>query len=371
MKIICTKNDLSPALISVCRIIPSRTNLPILNGCLLTARDQTLTLQCTDLELTLEISIPAQVEEEGKTVVLTKYFSDLVRRLSGEKISLSWSEESKLLEVSCGSALSQLHTWMAADFPALPERPIENIINCQGARWKKHTNKVLTAAAQRDVRINYAGVYVSFEDEQIQMAATDAYRLAFTKIPNSSGIKGIDLFIPERALVEVNRLAADGDDLEISWDQGTIYIAAQDFKLTSRLINSQFPNYEKVIPAESELEIEVPRDILLTTLERASLFVSADEHYAVAGLKVDQDQLTVTAQAAEVGTLEEIITLEKPASKQCEARFNAKYLLEPLQVMEKDKVILRLNGSSGPAVYIEEEEEEYYLHLVSPVCTVG
>lgn len=371
MKITCKKSELSPALLSLCRVAPSRTNLPILTGCLLTAKDQILTMQCTDLELSLKIIIPVQVEEEGSTVVLAKHFSDLVRRLPGDQVSLSWAEKNQLLEMSYGSATSNLYTWEAAEFPLTEQKTVENKINFQGSKWKRLISKVLTAAAQQDVRINYAGVYVRFESEKIHMAATDAYRLAFIKIPNTSGIVDCDLFIPGRALIEVNRLAADSDDLEISWDSGTIFFKAQDFVLTSRLINSQFPNYEKVIPTEPEMKIEVPRDILLTTLERASLFVSTNEHYAIAGLKVEEDKLIVTAHAVEVGSLKEIITLSKPALKNCEASFNAKYLLEPLQVMEKENVTLCLNGPSGPAVYIEEGEEGFYLHLVSPVCRVN
>ena len=106
------------------------------------------------------------------------------------------------------------------------------------------------------------------------MAATDAYRLAFIRIANNSDVVDSDLFIPGRALIEANRLASDSDNLEIFWDSGTICIEAQDFVLTSRLINSQFPNYENIIPSEPELEIEVPRDILLNTLERASLYIN-------------------------------------------------------------------------------------------------
>ncbi len=371
MKVSCAKNEIGPALISLCRLIPSRTNLPILNGCLISASDQTLTLQCTDLELTLTISIPAQVEEEGSTVVFAKYLSDLVRKLPVDDVSLSWTDEKKLLEVNYGSAVSHLHTWQAADYPPLQQTPCDQKINFQGSKWKGITEKVLSAAAQQDVRINYAGVFVQFLDEQIHMAATDAYRLALIKIPNNSGIKGCDLFIPGRALTEVNRLAADGDDLEISWDSGMISFATRNFVLTSRLINAQFPNYEKVIPEKPELKIEIPRDILMTTLERASLFVPPQEHYAVANLKIEDDKLVITAQAVEVGSLQEVIFLNEPTGSNCDVTFNAKYLLEPLQVMDQEKITLCLNGQSGPAVYLEEGEDEYYLHLVSPVCRVS
>jgi len=125
LKIICQKDELAAALTSLCRIIPNRTNLPILNGCLCEARDQTLTLLCTDLEMTMKIIIPAQVEEEGITVVLARYLSDLVKKLPGEEVSLSWSEDDSLLEINSGSSSSKLHTWRAADFPPTREKPLK------------------------------------------------------------------------------------------------------------------------------------------------------------------------------------------------------------------------------------------------------
>lgn len=371
MKIICSHSELSPTLSSLSRIVPSRTNLPVLTGCLLTAVDQNLVLQCTDLELSLRITIPVQVEEEGSAVVLAKHFSNLVRRLPDDKISLSWSDQDNLLEVECGSLSSNIHTWNSKEFPLTEEKPLEYKINVQASKWKRIINKMLTAAAQQNMRANYAGVYMRFDNDLIQLAATDAYRLAFLKIKNNTDVSDCDIFMPARALTEVNRLIADGDQLEISWDKGIVHFAANNFLLTSRLINAKFPNYEKVIPTEHELKIEVPRETMITTLERASIFVSENEYYAVSCLQVEGERLIINADAVEVGSLEEIINLKEPVQNNCKAFFNARYLLDPLQVMEQDNVKLCLNGSNGPAVYTEEGEEEYYLHLVSPVCRVS
>ena len=371
MKVICQKDELAAALTSLCRIIPNKTNLPILNGCLFEACDQTLTLKCTDLEITMEIMIPAQVEEDGSTVVLARYLADLVKRLPGEEVVLSWNEENNLLDINYGASSSKLHTWRAADFPPSREKPAERKVYFQGGLWKRITRKVLSAAAQQEARINYAGVYVQFLEENIKLAATDAYRLAVIKIPNNSCIKDCDLFIPGNALIEVNRLAADGDELEIAWDEGLICFSSQNFVLTSRLINSQFPNYEKVIPEQPELTIEIDKNSLQTALERASLFISPDEHYAIASLQVDNDLLTVRAHAVDVGSLQEEIPLISPVGGKCRVEFNAKYLLEPIQVLDQERVTICFNGERGPAVYKEENEDESYIHLVSPVCPVG
>lgn len=371
MKVNCKKAELSPALAAICRVVPTRTNNPILNGCLLFTDENSLVIQSTDLEVNLTVRIPVQVEEEGCTVVTARYLSDLVRKLPEEDLSLFFDETSQLLEIKYDSAVSRLHTWPSEDFPPVQQRCEGNVIHFTGQKWKNYINKVIFAAAQQEARLNYAGIYFRFLEDEIHLAATDAYRLALLKITNDSGISGTSILVPGRALSEVNRLVADGSTLDISWDDKMISFSAAGFVLTSRLINAQFPNYERVIPEASELQITISRELLLDTLERATLFVDPKENYAITSLQVEGNILTVSAQAVEVGSLKEEITLAVPAEKSCVANFNASYLLNPLQVMDQEMISLCLNGEDGPALYFDESEEESYLHLISPVCRVS
>lgn len=371
LKVNCKKTELGLALAAICRVAPTRTNNPILNGCLLFTDENSLVIQGTDLEVNLTIKIPVQVEEEGCTVVTARYLSDLVRRLPGEDLSLSFDESSQLLDVNYNSAVSRLHTWPTEDFPPVQQRCEGNVIHFTGQKWKNYIDKVLFAAAQQEARLNYAGVYFQFFEDEIHLAATDAYRLALLKITNNTGISGASMLVPGRALSEVNKLVADGDTLDISWNDKMISFSAAGFVLTSRLISAQFPNYERVIPEDQELKITVARELLLDTLERATLFIDPDNKYAVASLKVEGDILTVSAQAVEIGSLKEEIAITVPVEKSCAASFNASYLLTPLQVMDQEMISLCLNGEEGPALYLDESEGESYIHLISPVCRVN
>lgn len=371
MKVNCKKGELADALAAICRVAPSRSSIPILSGCLIFTDENSLVLQSTDLEVSLTMRIPVQVEEDGCIVVTARYLYDLVRRMPVEELFLFWDEESRLLKVSYGTSVSRLHTWPAEDFPPVPMRAQGQGCSFPGGMWKKYLNKVLFVAAQQDTGFNYSGVYFQFFGDELRLAATDSYRLALLKIINSSLISGTNLYVPGRALGEVVKLVADGDSLDVSWDDKSISFAGSGFLLSTRLINSNFPDYERVIPSNPELKINMNRRLLLDTLERAALFTSPREHYAIACLKVEGDILTVSAQAAEVGSLKEDLPLDEPALKTCEASFNASYLLSPLQVMEKEKITLCLNGESGPAVYLEDGDDDSYLHLVSPVCRVG
>lgn len=371
MKISCRRESLTSALAAACKVVPARPSAPILSGCLIYTDDKGLVIQSTDLEVSLTLWIPAHVEEEGCVVVPVRYLYDLLRRIPDEELSLSWNEENRLLEVTYGSSLSRLHTWMAEDFPPLQARAVGQELNLPAARWKSCAGKTLFVVSQQEAAFNYSGVYFRFLDEEIHVAATDAYRLALFKMANESSVKGTSILIPGRALGESAKLAEEGENLVITWDDQAVSFSGASFLLTTRLIDSGFPDYEMVIPSDPLLEVQVERKRLLDTLERASLFVSQREHYALACLKVEGDKLTVAAQADEVGSLKETIPLEEGAGNSCEASFNASYLLSPLHVMEQEKVSLSLNGPSGPAVYQEEGDDGSYLHLVSPVCRAG
>lgn len=371
MKINCRRESLTGALAAACKVIQPRPSTPVLSGCLIYTDENGLVIQSTDLEVSLTLWIPALVEEEGCVVVPARYLYDLLRRIPNEELSLSWNEESRVLEVIYGSSLSRLHTWAAEDFPPLQARAEGQELNFPAARWKRCVGKTLFVVSQQEAAFNYSGVYFRFFDEEIHVAATDSYRLALLRIPNESPVKGASVLIPGRSLGESARLAGEGENLIVSWDDQAISFSGANFLLTTRLIDSGFPDYERVIPSDPLLKVQVERERLLDTLERASLFVSPREHYAVACLRIEGDTLTVTAQAAEVGSLKEDLPLEEGAGGSCEASFNASYLLSPLQVMEQEKVSLSLNGPSGPAVYQEEGDDGSYLHLISPVCRVG
>jgi DNA polymerase-3 subunit beta len=329
-------------------------------------KDDTLVLQATDLELSLTINIPVEVESEGCTVVTGRHLTELVRRLPDGDLTIQLLEDTQQLEILYGKASVHISTWAVADFPAIPSLPEQNKIAMEGARWKRILRKVTVAAASQEVRPNYAGVYIQFQFGQLKLVATDTYRLAFLSLPYQEEIPDFALFVPVRPLGEVSRLLDDDQQLEIFWDQATIGFQTKVFTMTARLMDAQFPNYEKVIPKEYRLRIGVDKELLISTLERAVLFNELPSQQAVVDLKIEEGILTISAEAAQVGSIREEIPLASAEGESCEALFTTRYLLDPLKVIDQDKVSLCLNGSREAAVYLEDGDESY-LHLILPV----
>ena len=369
MKIRCSKAVLGNALSALSRITPTHAAHPILSGFMIFTKDNTLVLQATDLELSMTVIVPAEVESEGCVVVTGRHLTELIRRLPDGDLTLQLIEDTQQLEVLYGKASVHVSTWVIADFPSLPSLPEQNKITMEGARWKRIIRKVTVAAASQEVRPNYAGVYIQFQSGQLKLVATDTYRLAFLSIPYQEEISDFTLFVPVRPLGEVGRLLDDEQQLEIFWDQATIGFQTKGFTITARLMDAQFPAYEKVIPKQYRLKIQVDKELLNSTLERAVLFNELPSQQAVVNLKIEEDVLTISAEAAQVGSIREEIPLAVAEGEPCEALFTTRYLLDPLKVIDQDKVSLCLNGPRDAAVYLEDGPEPY-LHLILPVRRV-
>ncbi|MGD0152762.1 MAG: DNA polymerase III subunit beta [Thermacetogeniaceae bacterium] len=366
MKVRCSKSVLNNALSSLSRITPTRPVQPILGGFMIFTRDDTLVLQATDLELSLTIVIPAQVENEGCIVVTGRYLMEIVRRLPDGDLTLQFDDINQQVEILYGNASAHINTLAPSDFPSLPATPSQNRIIMDGNRWKNSLIKITFAASPQEIRPNYAGVYMEFKSGYLKMVSTDTYRLALLTMPYECNNSEITLFVPVRPLGEVIRLLEDEQQLEIIWDQTIISFQTKKFTLTARLMDAQFPAYERVIPKECRLRIKINKALLNDTLERAALFNELPSQQSVVDLKVDAGTLFISAQSSQMGSLNEEIVLGCAEGEETQAAFTTRYLLDPLKVMEQEDVVLCLNGPREPAIYLEEGEESY-LHLVLPV----
>ncbi|HUM44202.1 MAG TPA: DNA polymerase III subunit beta [Fervidobacterium sp.] len=365
MKLVCKWDELLKALSAVNGAINPGAYLPILKGCLLIAKDSFLTVIATNLEQTIKISISAEIKEEGQVVTVHRTFLDLTRKMNASEVILETKDN--LLHIKCGKLQSKLHTWNATDFPKT--EPVEEntkFFHFPAQKWKRFIEKVIIATSP--ARIQIYGVLVDILEQEIRFAATDGYRLAVLKAKNDTEVTEGRMFIPAQALIGANKLVGDMMDyLEITFNEDFVCFACSSFTLQSRLLGSEFLNYEQVFPKNVTAELRMNKDSLFQTLQRASLFINKDAKYAMARIYAEGDTVIISAHAAEIGSIREEIALAELVSEQ-EIHFNVKYLLDPLHVMESEEAIFRLHGECSPGVYCENGDNWGYLHLVSPLC---
>ncbi len=364
MEVACKKKDLTSALNAVARFVPTKPPNPVLAGVLLLAKKEELTLRATNLEVTLEVNVPASVASEGRVVVLARHFADLIRRLPGDEVLLSWDAATQQVKVSAESVTSLLNTWSPEEFPETTFKDVEPRFFVEGRSFKKTCRKVVYAAATPEIRPAFAGVYFEIKDDQLTLVATDTYRLALARLPVECCPIG-EALVPVEAASEVMRLLGEEERLGITWDENTATFVSPRFRLNTRLLQAQFPPYERAIPKEINLELEIERTRLLRCLERAVLFVDPSQNQPVVELKVEGNHLFVSAEAAQVGKFQELIPVSNPTGGKMLVYFNTNFLLEPLKFLEDATVSLKLSEPRKPAIY--ESTEEQSIHLILPV----
>src|SRR5215210_208568 len=204
MKLTCAKEELAEKLQVAGRGVSTRASVQILAGILLRATGGQLSLAATDMEISLRVSLEAQVEDEGSVVVPGRLLVDIVRLLPAGEVTISHRAEEGLVELVCGSASYRLNTYAAEDFPRLPEIEDENAFTVEKDAFIDTITQVGRSASRDESRPVLTGILVRFDGDKLVMAATDSYRLSVKETSLAEGPgREVEAIVPARALSEL------------------------------------------------------------------------------------------------------------------------------------------------------------------------
>ena len=369
MRVICEQRKLLAAVQTAARCAASRAVMPVLGGILVSAGPSGLTVRATDTEVAVEYSIPAQVLEEGDTVISARYFSDLVRRLPDCDVTIEVDHLDRTVAFTYGTANFKLNTFSAEDFPLFPpfRRVLEDTFSQRD--FKNYIRQVAAAASPEPIRPIFSGMLWEIKEGFLNMVATDTHRLALrTGIPVSQETEKAlpRVIIPVKALNELCRLFGDEEEeFRIALEEGMIAFIAPEFVLAARTVEGRFPDYERAMPSSFKTVAVAEKEALISSLERASLLVSAKDRGSIVGVEVCGGRMTIFSYSAGMGSLrEEMEVLQE--GENIEINFNARYFLEALRVLNGKEAVLSFAGSLSPCV-ISDREDDNYRHLLLPV----
>ncbi len=368
MKVTCPREELAQKLGVVGRAVSSRTSVNILTGIMLRAEGGRLSLAATDMEISLRVSLDAQVEEEGSVVIPGRLLVDIVRLLPASEVTLEHRAEEGIAHLVCGSASYGLHTYSPDDFPRLPEIAPDESFSIERAALLDTIMKVSRSASRDESRPVLTGVLVRFEAGKLIMAATDSYRLSVKETEITEGPAGeIEAIVPARALSELARIAqaSGADSLTVGIQENQIVFAVDDVWLTARRIDGQFPNYRQLLPETFEAEVELPREELLDVVRRTGLMA---QRKSPLRLRFEEGQLTISAQTQDVGEAHESLPAAYTADP-IEIGFNAEFLRDGLESLEDDQVRLRLISPLRPGLIQGAGDD--FLYLIMPIRLAG
>ena len=380
MKLICSQTELNSALQLVSRAVASRPTHPVLANVLITADAGTGRLSLTgfDLNLGIQTSLSASVDSSGAITLPARLFGEIVSKLSSDSpITLTSQDDSDQVELISKSGSYQMRGMPADEFPDLPLVESGTSLKVSAAALVKALKATLFASSSDEAKQLLTGVHISFDGKSMKTAATDGHRLAVLNTAEAvDGDLSVDsssakfaVTLPSRSLREVERLVSswkNQNSISFFSDKGQVVFLSSDEVITSRTLEGSYPNYSQLIPEEFSKCININRISLISALERIA--VLADQHNNVVKFSIDQSsqKIHISADALEVGSGSESIS----ASFECEdmqIAFNVRYLLDGLKVIESDKVLLRCNSPTTPAVFSPFESSDGFIYLVMPI----
>jgi len=382
VKVYCRRKDLYEGVQTVGRVVSGRSTLLILSHVLLQAAEGHLRLVATDFEVGMDIAIPATVDVEGAVTVPARIVGDILGSLPDSEVALS-VDENNVVELQCLRSEYTIRGLPAQEFPKLPEVQGGRSVEIEQALLRQLINETSFAVSTDETRALLTGALTVLGDGFIKMVATDTHRLAVSSMP-APGLQvvaeadeaeaGVDsgVIIPARALRELARVltAEAGEKLQIHITRNQVLFRMEGMSLVSRLIDGQFPNFERVIPKEYQKRLVMNTQELLAALRRASSILPRDSANRVVLRTTEEGLLDITAEAGEVGRAHEQIEVTREGEA-VEIAFNVRYMMDMLSITEAESVVIELTGALNPGVVkpvSEEAEGRSYLYVLMPMA---
>ncbi len=368
MHITVLQENLQKALGVVGKAVAARAQLPVLSNILIQTESGRLKLAATNLETTMTCWIGAQIEEEGSITVPARFLIDLVNSFSPDKVVISGlGSQMKLV---CGESEATLTGIDASEFPPLPEVGDKKDLVLEKNVLVGGLPFVLISASTDESRAFLTGVKFLEKENDLLMVATDGYRLSVKKLPKAPGFSE-GFLVPAKALAEAVRLTEGSDkdtiDVFLSRDKNQIIFSLENAQIATRLIEGDYPPFERIIPKSFTTQVIFDRTQLLRAVKFASVY--AKESANILKMHIENSNVIVSANSPQVGENKTVLSVQQDGEGG-DIAFNARFLLDLLAVFPDSEVQFEMSGALSPGVF-KSVKDPSYLHIIMPVRVQG
>lgn len=366
MNIVIERNQLIQGLTVVGKAITGKSQLEVLKGVLFEAKAGKLVLTGSDNDMTIGTMISADVVEEGRVLVEYKILNDIVRKLPNADITIKTTEDN-MLDISCNKSNLQLLCLAEEDFPKFPK--FENKLNfaISRAKFKEMILGVAYAAAEDSARPILQGILLENKNKVFSTVALDGYRLAVKR--HTVECDDFEIVCVKKHLVEVAKLLNETGDINISISQNHLMLRLGATIIVSRLLEGTYVAYNSLINDSHKLTIEVNREELLETVERANL-ICKDQSSSPLHIYLKDNIFTIKCNGSISKMVENIdINVLENELEDFKIAFNSNYLIDLLRNHSVDKIQLLLSSSVQPCIVkpIFDNIKSDDLNLILPV----
>lgn len=372
MEFTVSKADLVRELSLSQGVVEKKTTIPILSNVLMEVRGDRLYLTATDLELGLRTSCPAKVRKEGSGTIPARKLLDYVRLLPDADITIKFGENN-WANFTCGRSRTRIAGMNRESFPELPAMP-EAIAEIPVKQLSAMIARTMFAISMEESRFTLNGALLLLGDQSLTMVATDGHRLAYIQRPSEGAAANGTSYralVPRKAMGEITKLSDDaGADAKVKFggDDNHLFFEFGPRLLITRKLTGNFPDYERVLPADNTNIASLTKDEIKGAIERVAQF--ADERSRAIRVQFTNGEVKVFSSALETGESEESVPSQY-AGPDLEIGFNAQYLLDFLRAIPQEHVTIGLKDQKSAGELrpgsSEKDEQEQYRYVVMPM----
>jgi len=358
MKFSCPQAEFNTQFSLVSRAVPSRPSKPVLGNVLVTASTDTqqVTLVGFDETLGIQTTFAAQCEQSGSLTLPAKLLGDIVSRLPSEEIDISEDDDEPVVTLSCSAGRYQVRGLSAEDYPKLPEVETSEPIKVAADALIEGLKGALFATSSDETKQVLTGVHLTADDEMLEFAATDGHRLSVVKTVDEGGGPAsslkMNVTIPGKALRELERVLQiypSNEPVAFQLDSTQVVFDLGQQRITTRLLEGQYPNYRQLIPKQFERQLTVDRKQLVSSLERIAVMADQRNNIVKLSFSNEAQSLALSVEAQEVGSGLETLPAQI-TGEDLDIAFNVRYLLEGLKALPTSEIQIQCNSATSPSV---------------------
>lgn len=363
MKLEIIRDKFLEAVLVVEKVSGKHVSLPILSMIILEAKNDTLTLKATNLDVGVEISVPAKIAEGGLIALSGSILKNYLSNIKSKNVVCEMVES--ILKIKTEEGEVAINTSSPEDFPVIPKITDGKSFKINNKDFLNGLNSVIWAASVSTIKPELSSVFIKEEGGDLVFVATDSFRLAEKKIKNKTA-RGFDpILIPFKNASEVARIFENySGDLDVVISKNQLSINTQNIHLSSRLVDGNFPDYRQIIPKEFETKATMLKQDLLQALKLSSFF-SDSFNQIIISINPSKKLFGVSTKNNTIGESKQDIKAVLEGDS-ITVPFNHRYVLDCLQSVDGESITLKVAGSTKPLV-VSPASNSSFTYLIMPM----
>ena len=363
MKLVCSKAELQKSVNIVMKAVPGKTTMPILECILIDASTNDIKFTANDMELGIETRVQGLVLEKGIIALDAKIFSDIVRKLPENDVTIE-TDEKLNATITCEKARFNIPGKSGEDFSYLPLIEKDEGIRVSQFTLKEIIRQTIFSIAANENNKLMTGELFQIENNMLRVVSLDGHRISIRKIPLKDECRDRKVVVPGKTLNEISKiLSGEMEDMaEIYLSANHILFEFDDTTVVSRLIEGEYFKIDQMLSSDYETKVKINKKEFLDCIDRATLLVKEGEKKPII-INIQDGQLELRIDS-QIGSMKEEIDIEKEG-KDIMIGFNPKFLIDALKVIDDEEISIYLMNAKAPC-FIRDDAQQY-IYLILPV----